>query len=96
LFFGVLQGTKGPQIGKCDINLGAIFGIFFFKLQKKLGKVYNSHECLNYKFLVIWSQNAKVLAKKQISTLCVAQNNIGVSCNHPSKLYYEIKIEKCS
>jgi len=49
--------------------------------------MYNSHEYLLYESWVIWSQNTKVMAKKQISMQGVTQNSTDVSCNHPNSFY---------
>jgi len=35
-----------------------------------------------YESWVIWSQNTKVMAKKQINLQDVTQNSVGVSYNH--------------
>jgi len=66
-------------------QIGVYFWIvnYFWKLRKKLYKVYNNHEYLPYRSWVIWSQNSKIMAKKQISMQCVSQNRTSVSCNHP-------------
>jgi len=66
-------------------KIGAYFWTikYFLKITKKLDKVNNSHEYLAYKSWVIWSQNTKVMAKKQISMQGVKQNSKSVSCNHP-------------
>jgi len=45
--------------------------------------VYNSDEYLTYKSSAIWTQHAKVMAKKQISMQDVMQNSTGISCIHP-------------
>jgi len=67
--------------------IGSYFWIvnYFWKLPKKLDKVNNSHEYLAYKSWVIWSQNTKVMAQKQISIQSVMQNSTSVSCNYPKE-----------
>jgi len=57
--------------------------------------VYNSHKYLDIEFGVIWSQNAKFmakkLAKKLISTQHVIENGTSVSCNHLEMNYSNSK-----
>jgi len=60
------------------------------KITKKLDKVNNSYEYLAYKSWIIWNQNTKVMAKKQISMQNVMQNSTSVSYNHPLVEYISI------
>jgi len=55
--------------------------------------VYNSHEYLPYKSWAIWTQNAKVMAKKQIRMHGMTGNSTGVSCIHPSVYETSWKIQ---